>query len=196
MFERWAIVFADQLKKVNPEETEPHDVLVFGFTILFNLLFTFLFILIIAIFLGIPFLALQVTLSFMLLRIFTGGPHLEKSLACSITSIVIILAFVFLPHSPVFIFSYFAISMLIIIRYAPYYEPHQLRHSDQWEKKKKRLALIWTGVTVLIYLFFNQNGFLLGTFLQTLMLTPIGIRLTHLLNKVTLKGGEYYEKNS
>lgn len=196
MFEKWAIAAANQLKKVNPEETEPHDVLVFGFTILFNLLFTFTLIIILGAFLGVPLVALQVTLSFMLLRILTGGAHLEQSLACSITSIILIFAFVWFPHSPMFIYSYFIVSILILILFAPYYEPHQVKHSKQWEKKKKALALLWTSAAMLIYFFFQQPGFLLGTFLQALMLTPVGITLTHMLNTMTMKGGEYNEKNS
>lgn len=137
MFEKWAVALADQIKKINPEETEPHDVLVFGFTILFNLLFTFLLLLIVGWIIGVPLLTVEVTLSFMILRILTGGAHLDRSIACSITSSLLVLTFVWLPVSPILLFCYFVVSLLLIARFAPYYEPHQIKHSKQWEQKKE-----------------------------------------------------------
>nr|WP_025027086.1 accessory gene regulator B family protein [Caldalkalibacillus mannanilyticus] len=103
MFEKWAVAFADHIKKTNPDETEPHDVLVFGFTILFNLMFTFFFVFLLGWILGVPLLSLQVAVSFTLLRILTGGAHLDQSLACSITSLILVLTFVWLPASSVYV---------------------------------------------------------------------------------------------
>ncbi|MEJ9150713.1 accessory gene regulator ArgB-like protein [Bacillus smithii] len=196
MFEKWAVALADQIKKINPEETEPHDVLVFGFTILFNLLFTFLLLLIVGWIIGVPLLTVEVTLSFMILRILTGGAHLDRSIACSITSSLLVLTFVWLPVSPILLFCYFVASLLLIARFAPYYEPHQIKHSKQWEQKKKRAAILWVIFTFVIYYIFSSPGFVFGALLQALLLTPAGIKFIHKLNNFTMKGGEYYEKSS
>ncbi|MBE3571183.1 MAG: accessory gene regulator B family protein [Bacillales bacterium] len=196
MFEKWAVALADQIKKINPEETEPHDVLVFGFTILFNLLFTFLLLLIVGWIIGVPLLTVEVALSFMILRILTGGAHLDRSIACSITSSILVLAFVWLPVSPILLFCYFVVSLLLIARFAPYYEPHQIKHSKQWEQKKKRASILWVIFTFIIYYIFSSPGFVFGALLQALLLTPAGIKFIHKLNNFTMKGGEYYEKSS
>lgn len=196
MFEKWAVALADQIKKINPEETEPHDVLVFGFTILLNLLFTFLLLLIAGWLIGAPLLTVEVTLSFMILRILTGGAHLDRSIACSITTMILVLTFVWLPVSPVLLFCYFVVSLILIVRFAPYYEPHQVKHSEQWEQKKKRTAILWVILAFIIYYFFSIPGFVFGAVLQALLLTPVGIRFTHKLNDLAIKGGEYYEKSS
>ncbi len=197
MFEEWAIIVANQLKKINPEETEPHDVLVFGFTIFFNLLFTSLLIILLGWLLGVLLLAIQVMVSFILLRILTGGAHLDQSLACSLTSLSLIGAFVWLPSSPLFVFSYFAISIVLVLIYAPYYETHQVQHSKAWEQKKKRIAILWVMITLLIYQLFAQSGFVFGALLQALLLTPAGVTVIHKLNTIlTYIGGGKHEKNS
>ncbi|MBP3040541.1 accessory gene regulator B family protein [Bacillaceae bacterium Marseille-Q3522] len=183
MFEKWAVSFATLIKKMNPEETEPIDVLVFGFTIVFNLLFTFTAIFIIAWFLGVPWTAMQVAVSFMLLRILTGGAHLDRSLACSLISTTLIILCVFLPVSTLSITIYFVITLLLLIRFAPYYEVHQLQHSLQWEQKKKRLALLCSVFALLLYVIFSLPGFVFGGMLQALLLTPPGIHFMHRLNK-------------
>ncbi|MDQ0340091.1 accessory gene regulator B [Caldalkalibacillus uzonensis] len=196
MFEKWAVTAADYIKKANPEETEPHDVLVFGFTILFNVLFTLFLLFCIGWLLEVPFLVLQVALSFMIVRILTGGAHLDHSLACSLASILYILVSLLLPINDLLMNSYFAATILLLLRYAPYYEPHQLKHSQQWERKKKLLAIIWVIISIVLYHFFLQPGLLFGALLQALSLTPAGINLTHMLNTMLAKGGENHEKNS
>ncbi|WP_100405820.1 accessory gene regulator ArgB-like protein [Bacillus solitudinis] len=196
MFERWALVFADFIKKANPDETEPHDVLVFGFTILFNLLFTFTLIIMSGWLLDIPFLTLQVAFSFMLLRILTGGAHLEHSLACSLTSFSLLFVFVWLPVSNILITIYITIILINLLCFAPYYETHQVKHSAKWERKKKLVALLWVLISLVIYFLYDQTGLVIGALLQALLLTPAGIKLTHKLNTFSSKGGEIHEKNS
>lgn len=195
MFEKWAIAFATKIKEANPEETEPLDVLVFGFTIMFNLLFTFCLIMLTGWMIGMPLVVLQVFLSFMLIRILTGGNHLDQSLACSIMSFLLVFIFIWLPVSPILIAIYFIISLFCIIRYAPYYEADQVKHSKEWEQKKKRTAIIWIFVSLSIYLLFSQPGFLFGVLLQALLLTPAGLAITGKINMFITKGGEKDEKN-
>jgi|GEM_PF-3148427 len=196
MFEKWAISFANYIKQVNPEETEPHDVLVYGFTILFNLLFTFLCIFSIGWALGVPFLAVQVAVSFTILRILTGGAHLDQSLACSLTSFVLIFLFILLPQDPYIIWGTGIIGFLFILMFAPYYEEHQLKHSKKWEMKKKLVAVLWVIAAFTMYMLFSHQGYLSGVFLQGLMLTPYGIKITHRFNKMITNGGERNEKVS
>ncbi|MBU8908749.1 accessory gene regulator ArgB-like protein [Desertibacillus haloalkaliphilus] len=188
MFERWAMACADHIKKSNPDETEPHDILVFGFTIVINLLFTFLLALVLGALLGVLALTLQVILSFMLLRVLTGGAHLESSLACSIASLFLISAFVWLPVSPWLMYVYFISTIILIVLYAPYYEPHQVQHSTEWERKKKYAAIGSVCMGMLIYLLFGQPGFVFGSLLQALLLTPASITLTYKLNTLINNG--------
>ncbi|WP_183040992.1 accessory gene regulator B family protein [Salipaludibacillus neizhouensis] len=196
MFERWAILFADLIKRINPDETDSVEVLVFGFTIIFNLLFTFLLLFITGFLLDHLFILLQVAVSFMVLRMLTGGAHLDHSLACSLTSILIILAFSFFPISSILIYTYLIIIVLLVIIYAPYYEPHQVTHSKEWEFKKKQLAYLWLALSLLFFHFFHQPGLILGALLQSLLLTPYGINFISKINILTLKGGDNHEKNS
>ncbi|MCD8502417.1 MAG: accessory gene regulator B family protein [Bacillaceae bacterium] len=190
MFERWAVIFAHKVKEANPEETEPHDVLVFGFTILFNLFFTSFLILLFGWILGVGLLTLQVMVSFMFIRLLTGGAHLDHSLACSITSLIIITIFVRLSVNTSLVTMYFMITLIFLLRYAPYYEPHQLKHSKDWERKKKVVAILWVVLSGIAFYFFNVSGFVIGALIQSLLVTPIGIGLTHKLNKFLPKGGE------
>lgn len=185
MFEKWAIQFANLIKRVNPDETDSVEVLVFGFTILFNLSFVFLLLFVTGLLLGYPFYLLQVALSFMVLRMLTGGAHLDNSLACSITSILVIVGVTLLPVFLVLVYMYLIIIILSIIFYAPYYEPHQVIHSKEWELKKKHVAFLWILISLLFFHFFNQPGLILGSLLQSLMLTPYGITLIHQINIVT-----------
>ncbi|MBP1915912.1 accessory gene regulator B [Lederbergia galactosidilyticus] len=197
MFEKWAVVFADRLKRVNPQETAPHDVLVFGFTIIFNLLFTILLIMVVGWILNAYILILQVGLSFMILRILTGGAHLQQSLACSITSLLLLTTIIWIPGKEIYIFFYWVLSLFLILKFAPYYEEHQLKHSAQWERKKKIFAFVWLLIALCFYLYLEQEGFIIGAFLQALLLTPIGIKsirgLDHILIQL-FKGGDKSEK--
>ncbi|MBO0996039.1 accessory gene regulator ArgB-like protein [Bacillus sp. SD088] len=199
MFEKWAIAFADRIKRANPEETAPHDVLVFGFTIIFNLLFTVLLIMVVGWLLNAYFLILQVGLSFMILRILTGGAHLHQSLACSITSLLLLATIIWVPEKDTYIFGYWLLSLFLIIKFAPYYEEHQLKHSAQWERKKKISALVWLLLALCFYLYFGHTGFIFGALLQALLLTPMGIKFIHSLDHLVnqyFKGGDKSEKAS
>ncbi|MGO4890614.1 accessory gene regulator ArgB-like protein [Anaerobacillus sp. MEB173] len=188
MFEKWAIVFANQIKKSNPDETEQHDVLVFGFTILFNLLFTFVLVLVFGALLGALGLLLQVTISFMLLRVLTGGAHFDDSLTCSIMTLALVIAFILLPSFPLLMYVYFIITIGLLLLYAPYYEPHQLQHSKEWERKKKYAAILCVCISMVIYQLFGQPGFVFGSLLQALLLTPVSINCTYKFNTALKKG--------
>lgn len=196
MVEKLAVKTAKKIKQANPEETEPLDVLIFGFTIFYNLLLTWLLILTLGLAAGAFWLAAQIALSFMVLRILTGGAHLDQSFACTSATALLVFSFVFFPESPVFIYTALAVGLVCIVFYAPYYEPHQLVHSQKWERKKKYAAVLWVMISLLIYMLTGMPGFIKGVLLQALMLTPPGIYFTHALNSFTRKGGENHEKNS
>ncbi|MCJ7842446.1 accessory gene regulator B family protein [Lederbergia sp. NSJ-179] len=199
MFEKWAIAFADQIKKANPEETAPQDVLVFGFTIIFNLLFTLLLVMVAGWLLDATFIILQIGISFMILRILSGGAHLNQSLTCSIASLLLMVALLWLPQKDIYVYSYWFISLLLILKFAPYYEEHQLKHSAQWERKKKAFALVWLLISLLFSVYFGQTGFVSGALLQAVLLTPMGIKSIHTLDHIVSKfsqGGEKGEKTS
>lgn len=196
MFEKWAMFAAEQIKAANPEETAPMDVLVFGLTIMFNIIFTVTIIMGIGWLLGVPSLLAQITISFMLARILTGGAHLDRSLACSLTSISLIILASLLPVTPFLIYAYVCLSLILLLRFAPYYEADQLRHSQAWENKKKATAILWVLFTLAAYRFLGMEGLVLGVFLQALLLTPAGIAVTHKLNNLIVQGGERSEKNS
>lgn len=196
MIEKWAIIAANKIKHMNPEETAPHDVLVFGFTIFINLFITFSLIIIAGFLFGKPLLSLQIAVGFMTLRILTGGAHLDRSLACSINSLCLVALFLWLPVTNTLILIYAAISLLLIIRFAPYYEPHQMKHSAEWEAKKKKAALACIVLSPVLFFTLQTPGFVTGALLQALLLTPIGIAATHKLNTFTNKGGDYLEKRT
>ncbi|WP_088104341.1 accessory gene regulator ArgB-like protein [Halalkalibacter urbisdiaboli] len=196
MIEQFATKAAHKIKNMNPEETAPLDVLIFGFTILLNLVVTLSLILVTSLLLGKMLLAVQITLAFMVLRILTGGAHLDQSFACSLNSVCLVIAFLWLPVSQPFMLGYAALTLLFIISYAPYYEPHQMKHSAKWERKKKRVALVFVVASVGLYYGLAFPGFLIGCFLQALLLTPVGISFTHRLNQLTTKGGELHEEGN
>ncbi|WP_141432626.1 accessory gene regulator ArgB-like protein [Bacillus sp. 03113] len=196
MFEKWAILLANRIKEINPEETAPHDVLVFGFTIILNLLFTFFLLFFTGWLLGKPFIIVQVTLSFLLLRMLTGGSHLTASLACSIMSLLFILSISYLPINTPLIITYSVLSFFFLLQYAPFYESHQVIHSKEWERKKKLLSLFLIFIASGLYFIFHLPGFVLGAFLQSLLLTPIGINFIYFLDRKASKGGDQIEKSS
>ncbi|MET3505407.1 accessory gene regulator ArgB-like protein [Halalkalibacter oceani] len=196
MIEKWAIIAANKIKQMNPEETAPHDVLVFGFTIFINLFITFSLIIVAGFLLGKPLLSLQIAVGFMTLRILTGGAHLDRSLACSINSLCLVVLFLWLPITNGLILVYAAIALLLIVRFAPYYEPHQMKHSAEWEAKKKKAAIGCVGLSLILFFTLQTPGFVTGALLQALLLTPFGISATHKLNTFTNKGGEYLEKRT
>lgn len=187
MFEKWAVAAANKIKEANPDETAPHDVLVFGFTILFNLFFTFFILLLLGFLFHIPFLVVQIFFSFIIVRILTGGSHFDQSLACSFVSIIFILLIIWLPISFASICLYFVLTVILILKYAPYYEAHQVVHSKAWEQKKKMFALLWVTFTFIFYFLTGLYGFVLGAILQALLLTPVSISVTHKLNTIFQK---------
>ncbi|GIN70600.1 hypothetical protein J14TS2_10750 [Bacillus sp. J14TS2] len=199
MIEKWAISLANQIKKANPEETAPLDVLVFGFTIIINLLLTGFLIALAGWVLNAFYLILQVGVSFMILRILTGGAHLNQSIACAVTSLILLISMVLLPVNDIYVYSYWLLSLLLILKYAPYYEEHQLKHSAQWEKKKKIFAIVWLTASLAFYLWLGQSGFIFGALLQGILLTPLGIKTIHTLDhfiNLHFKGGDKNEKAS
>ncbi len=197
MFEFLASTTATKLKQINPDETAPHDVLVFGFTIFFNLLFTFLCLIVFGVLLGVFGTVIQVGFAFMLVRILTGGAHLDASLPCSLMSTTFILLFTYMPTNSFFIYGAFILTLIALFRYAPYYEDHQVKHSDEWERKKKRAAFGAVIIYMLAFMLFHHAAFIHGAFLQALLLTPAGIMFTHKLNVLlSIKGGDSHEKSN
>ncbi|WP_416147418.1 accessory gene regulator ArgB-like protein [Salipaludibacillus sp. HK11] len=196
VIDKLAKITAIRIKEANPEETEPLDVLIFGFTVIYNLIITWILIFLLGWLLGIFWLTIQVALSFMFMRMLTGGAHLQQSFACSLVTVVLICSVVFLPSSSMFIYAYFSLSLILLSIFAPFYERHQLVHSKQWEQKKKRFAMLWVIFSLFIYVLTDEVGFVLGVLLQAVMLTPPGIVFTHALNSFSQKGGELDEKNS
>ncbi len=196
MIENLAIRTANLVKNMNPDETESHDILVFGFTLFYNLFITISLIFLVSIPLGKLSLALQVTIAFMLVRILTGGAHFDRSFVCTLSSLIFIIVALYLPSSPIFIYSVSITSFILIILFSPYYESHQLKHSKQWERKKKVTALLLIIIATLIYSIFGVHGFLTGVFLQSLLITPISVFLFHKLNDFICKGGGKVETTS
>ncbi|WP_248562246.1 accessory gene regulator B family protein [Niallia sp. NCCP-28] len=188
--ERYAIILADKIKRINPEETAPKDILVFGFTIIINLLITLVFLLFFSLLVGKTMEMFMIALSFMIMRMLTGGPHLHHALACSICSTILILIGTYLPDGTTAIFIYALSSLFLYIRYLPYYEKDQVVHSKEWEKKKKRFALLFLFLSFIFSVIFQNNIFLIGAFLQGVTSLPFMIQSIYKINSLLRVNGQ------
>lgn len=195
MVERYAIVLADKIKQMNPEETAPKDILVFGFTIVMNLVITLVFLLFFSLLVGKTMEMFMIALSFMIMRMLTGGPHLNQALACSICSTIIILIGAYLPDGTRVMFIYAAYSVFLYIKYLPYYEKNQVVHTKEWEQKKKRIALFFLFLSFLCSIIFQMQFFLIGALLQGVTSLPFMIKSIYKINGL-FRGGEINEKSS
>ncbi|PKG21727.1 accessory gene regulator B family protein [Niallia nealsonii] len=195
MVERYAVILADKIKKINPEETASKDILIFGFTIMLNILITLVFLLFFSLLVGKTMEMFMIALSFMIMRMLTGGPHLHHALACSICSTILILIGAYLPDGATAIFIYALSSLFLYIRYLPYYEKGQVVHSKEWEQKKKRIAFFFLFLSFLCSITLQLNAFLIGAFLQGVTSLPFMIQSIYKINGL-FKGGEIHEKSS
>jgi len=193
--ERYANILANKIKQMNPEETAPKDVLIFGFTIIINLLITLIVLLVFSFLFGKVLEIFIIAFSFMIMRMLTGGPHLNHPLACSICSTLLILAGSYLPTGNTAIFIYALSSVFLYIRYSPYYEKGQVVHAKEWEQKKKTIALLFLFLSFLCSIIFHINYFLIGSFLQAVTLYPLMVGSIHKIN-LLFKGGDLNEERS
>ncbi|MED3646667.1 accessory gene regulator B family protein [Halalkalibacterium halodurans] len=197
MLERLALTLAHQVKALNAEETESVEVLTFGFTIILHYLFTLLLVLAVGLLHGEIWLFLQIALSFTFMRVLTGGAHLDHSIGCTLLSVLFITAISWVPFANNYAWILYGISGgLLIWKYAPYYEAHQVVHTEHWERRKKRIAYILIVLFIILAMFMSAQGLVLGVLLQGGLLTPIGLKVTRQLNRFILKGGETNEENS
>ncbi|WP_445488830.1 accessory gene regulator B family protein [Niallia sp. 03133] len=194
MVERYAVVLAGKIKKWNPEDTASQDVLVFGFTIVLNLFITMLLLIAAGFVVGKPFTILVLGISFMIMRILTGGPHLTHAIACSLCSTLLMVFGTLLPTNNFLLIIYTVAAFYLFARYAPYYEKDQVIHSKSWEQKKKNLALSFLFIFSLLAIIFHFHFFLIGALLQGITIIPLSIKGIHRLNDV-LKGGGKFEEN-
>ncbi|MGP7817066.1 accessory gene regulator B family protein [Niallia sp. 01092] len=194
MIERYAVVFADKIKKSNPDETAPHDVLVFGFIIVFNIIMTTLLLTAVGFIIGKPFYILAIAFAFMSMRLLTGGPHLNHAFACSLGSTLFMVIGSFLSVHIISVIFYAVCAFYLYIRYAPFYEQDQVVHAISWEKKKKNFALCILFMSSLLAVFFDYPAFLIGAYLQSITIIPFMIKGIHRMNDV-LKGGDKFEES-
>ncbi|MFT8323182.1 MAG: accessory gene regulator B family protein [Bacillus sp. (in: firmicutes)] len=194
MIERYAVVLAGKIKKWNPEETAPQDVLIFGFTIMLNLFSTMLLLFVAGFIIGKPFEVVAIAVSFMVMRLLTGGPHFNNAIVCSLCSTLLMIVGDYLPITYKTLIFYTIAAVFLFVRYAPFYEPDQVVHTKSWERKKKNLAFCLLGFSSLLAFVFHFHVFLIGVFLQSVTIIPFVIKCIHRLND-GLKGGEKYEKS-
>ncbi|QKS70592.1 accessory gene regulator B family protein [Paenalkalicoccus suaedae] len=180
MVYRLAHAIAIRVKDANPDDTEPIDVLTFGFILMLNLLVTWGLLIGFAIALQEIILIMATGVSFMIIRIFTGGAHFSTAIACTLVSVGFIVGVSFLPAAPII---YTILAFVCVLSYAPYYEEDQVVHSQAWERKKKLVGVLWIIIASSVALLFDFHALVHGVFLQGVLLTPIGTRLILTLNK-------------
>lgn len=148
-----------------------------------NTVVTFALLLLIAAFLGKVLTVFTLVLAFGILRLFTGGAHLGTGWGCTIVSTGYFIAASFIPVTQTLSYVYVAICLVILL-WKPYYlEPHQSSKALQYKKRYQYLAFFWIALGFsLSYSQFNTT-FSFGLFLQSLTVTPLGVRAIHILSR-------------
>ncbi len=119
----------------------------------------------------------------------TGGTHFKSSWICSTITILIFLSMTFIPINEKVIAISTTVSILIVWKYQYHLEPYQSKRALKYKDLYIRIAYLWIllGLIGLYYEVFRL--FSLGVLIQSITITPVGIKAVHKLNDLLLKGG-------
>ncbi|AIG27499.1 accessory regulator AgrB [Brevibacillus laterosporus] len=119
MIEKLSKAISIKIKNASPERTNSIAVLSYALSILLNFFFICFFLLLIGLLtnrLQEIFIALM---TFVILRFFSGGYHMKSLDHCVIVTTVIIAVIPYIPVNNIIIYLLTAISVLLVLIYAP-----------------------------------------------------------------------------
>ncbi|NDI36773.1 accessory gene regulator B family protein [Chengkuizengella sediminis] len=119
MVEALAFRIAKSIKDVDPKNTASIEVMKFALVVLIDGFLVFSISLIISIILNQTVLTMLGLFSFVILRYITGGYHFKSALACSITSIIMVVLIPFISITGWMYELFAGLSILLILIFAP-----------------------------------------------------------------------------
>jgi accessory gene regulator B len=164
------------------EPSSSVEVLHFALLSLFNTGLTLGLLILAGILVGQLLPLLLLAFPFAVLRMLTGGAHLSSSLLCSFITVLVFTAFSFVQLQTSFSFLLTILTFWSVWIYAPFLEDYQQQKTEQKKKTFKQFALIWITASFFIHWMGGPEAFLLGAFIQSITLTPGGIRFIRFID--------------
>ncbi|MFT9849904.1 accessory gene regulator ArgB-like protein [Aneurinibacillus sp. REN35] len=171
------------------EHTDNHPasvaVLKFGIQGFLSVFITTVVLLVVSVMLGQVYEVFILAISFGVLRMMIGGAHVKTGWGCTLSSTVMLVGLSYILISPQTSYALLVCSLLIVIKFPFYLEPHQSRKSLQYAHIFKVGTFIWIGFGFLsTYLEMSfSSAFSIGIFAQAFTITPIGVKAIHQLNR-------------
>ncbi|NBI28885.1 accessory gene regulator B family protein [Chengkuizengella marina] len=150
MIETLAFRIAKSIKDIDPENTNSIEVMKFSLIILINNLLVISISIIFSMLFGYTITAIIGLLAFAILRLLTGGYHFKSALACTVTSITLILCIPLFPVSKMIISLLTILSLILIYFFAPSNIEDSSRIPKKYYPHLKLAALTLVGISVFI----------------------------------------------
>jgi accessory gene regulator B len=160
-------------------------VLKFGIQGFLNFLVTTILLLVFSCILGQDYEVFILAVSFGVLRMLIGGAHLKTGLGCAIGSTFMLVTLSYISLSKEVAYLLLTCSILIVLIFPFYLEPHQSTKALQYKKVFKMFALLWIsfGFIGTYFMAGFPSAFALGLFSQAITITPLGVKTIHKINQ-------------
>lgn len=168
MIEQLAGKIAVKIKEASPEETASVEVMKFALIGLLQNGITITAALIAGLLTGTFFEVLLAVVSFMMLRLVSGGFHFSSMLACALFSFSVFVAIPFIPLNQPAIIVLNAASFILCLVFSPSNIKEHIRVSEKYFFIFKVLSILMIGIN---FWLFNPI-IALGFFVQSLLLIP------------------------
>lgn len=142
MLESMSGKLALTIKNIVPEHPASYAVLKFAISVVLNVVFIIALTLVVSLLTGRTSEALQILISFALLRQVSGGAHLRSGTACILFTATLFTVLSFVEVSPLYVMLMNAASLLVVLWLAPIGIERQTRIPKRHWHKLKIVALL------------------------------------------------------
>lgn len=202
MIDKICLILTEKIKKEMPDvDKERAEVINYGLQIIIGEVPKMFITLAVAYLLGVIKLTLIMVILLLPYRAFSGGFHLKTHLGCVVSTTIYycgiakISEYIFLynPMKCILVLFVWIFGIIMIKLYAPADTENVPILRKEERKQKKILSYISFTLGLIVAVIINYNAvaniLILGSLLQTIMITPIAYKLTN--NKY---GYEIYER--
>lgn len=138
------------IKNIVPEHPASYAVLKFAISVVLNVVFIIGLTLVVSLFTGRTSEALQILISFALLRQVTGGAHLKSGIACVLFTVCLFTVLSYVEVSPLYVMLMNAASLLVVLWLAPTGIERQTRIPKRHWPKLRIVALLLVAANIIV----------------------------------------------
>ncbi|OMF99363.1 accessory gene regulator B family protein [Paenibacillus sp. FSL R7-0337] len=148
MLESMSAKLALTIKNIVPEHPASYAVLKFAISVVLNVVFIIALTLLVSIWTGRTSEALQILISFALLRQVSGGAHLRSGIACVLFTVSLFTVLSFVQVSSFYVMLMNAASLLVVLWLAPIGIERQTRIPRRHWPKLRIVALLLVAANI------------------------------------------------